>query len=582
MRRKFSVLLVIIILSFLFGIWLGHVTRGTMTEDERFETYTHQLFSSQIQGNTVNLHYTLASPEDFGIKDYPITLGRINIDSFSGAGAQLENERQILHNFDYDTLSKSNRLTYDILDLSLETDLLLDDNYLMTELLGPTLGIQAQLPVLLAEYSFRSKQDVTDYLALIELVDSYFAQIADFEQAKSDAGFFMNETTAQNTIEQCSSFIQNPKENYLISIFENKMADCSFLSDSQKEKYITEHARLIEEHVICAYQNLIQKLQDLKQTGTNPYGLCYYPNGKEYYKYLVKSITGVCEDIPTIETRLQKQLKDDYFQVQRVLKVHPEYATDYEDTIKNAASDMEPAEILTHLQEQMVYDFPSLPETDYRIKYVDPALANYLSPAFYLTPPFDALSPNSIYLNQASDLAGMTLYTTLAHEGFPGHLYQTQYFAQTNPDPLRYMLEPGGYVEGWATYMESYAALYAPIDRDMGQLQWLNRSMNLCLYSLMDIGIHYRGWTPDEAGEFLTAFGIGDPQAIASIYQCILEDPANYLQYYVGCLNFMDLRDESKEKLGNDFDLQSFHRQILELGPAPFDILRKYLNESPK
>ena len=204
---------------------------------------------------------------------------------------------------------------------------------------------------------------------------------------------------------------------------------------------------------------------------------------------------------------------------------------------------------------------------DYEIKYVDDCLEDYLSPAFYLTPPADTSSPNAIYINQAASMQGIELFTTLAHEGFPGHLYQTVYFASTAPSLVRYLYEPGGYVEGWATYIESYAYSYADLDPALARLLWLNRSLNLCLYALMDLGIHYQGWTEADTGEFLSQAGITDAETTGEIYQYIVETPANYLKYYYGCLNFMDIREAVKLQEGDAFDLKTFHQELLELGP---------------
>lgn len=577
MRRKCLTAVMIALLAFCIGMLIGHLSRSTMTEDEKFENYTDDIFKAQIQSNTINLHYTLADPSKYGIHNYPVTLGEIDVVAMSKDNVLLEQEKNTLTQFDYNALSAENQLTYDILKLSLETDKLLGSNYLLTEPLSATLGIQAQLPILLAEYPFRCKEDVEDYVELVTLMDVYFQQIIEYEQAKSEAGLFMNETGAGRIIAQCESFIENADSNYLLSVFEDKLSECDFLSKKQKLRFTEKHTQAIKEHLIPAYQMLIESLKSLKNTGKNPYGLSHYTGGQEYYEYLVKSTTGIYDDISLIEDRLKKQLQSDFSQLQRILKVNPQITVDLETAMDTNSFSSDPQKILDDLQEKMSYDFPSLKNVDYSIKYVHPDLEEYLSPAFYLTPPFDALSPNSIYLNNNSQFSETALYTTLAHEGFPGHLYQTQYFSQTNPSPIRYLLNTGGYVEGWATYVESYAYQYAPLSQDMGELLWLNRSVNLCLYSLTDIGIHYHGWTPEATARFLNVFGITDKAVVEEIYQCIVEDPANYLQYYLGCLYFIDLRDSAKEQLGSDFDLQEFHKNVLEIGAAPFPILEKYV-----
>ncbi len=109
------------------------------------------------------------------------------------------------------------------------------------------------------------------------------------------------------------------------------------------------------------------------------------------------------------------------------------------------------------------------------------------------------------------------------------------------------------------------------------RLAWVNRSMNLCIYSLIDIGIHYRGWDAARTAVFLRAFGINNASTAAEIYQYIVETPGNYLKYYWGYLNFLDLKTVCQKRLGDDFDLKEFHRRILDIGPVQFPVLEKYM-----
>lgn len=567
-------------LFFLLFCICGLVLSCTRTlfasEDTRFQTFTKNLFKEEIQSNTLTLHYTLADPAAYGIHNYPITLGPLPTED-DETTQTLTRLQKKLQTFDYDALSLENRLTFDILKLEFETEAALSENPLLYEPLSPTLGIQAQLPVLLAEYTFRTVQDVEDYLALLKEIPAYFDEIIAFQQRKSQAGYFMSDGTAQRIIDQCNSFVVNPQKNYLLSVFEDKISDCDFLSEKKKQSYQTKHTDLILNTVIPAYETLANGLADFMGTGKNPYGLSHYPNGRDYYLTLVQSTTGIYDSIEVLTNRLYNQLNSDFLQIQRLLKVYPELPSQAQDETTSLQIDMEPAKILTQLQQKMTYDFPALNSSDYSVKYVHEALEPYLSPAFYLTPPIDTLTPNSIYLNNYNQQQGLTLYSTLAHEGFPGHMYQTLFFAQTNPDPIRHLFANGGFVEGWATYIETFACQYAPVSYEVGQYMALNRSFYLCLYSLLDIYIHYYGWTLAETSEYLSVLGITDAAAQAEIYQILIEDPANYLKYCLGSLYIQDLRTTTKEQIGNDFELLSFHETLLAIGPAPFPVIEKYL-----
>lgn len=574
-RALFSLFLLLTILlsPYLISYW------KTYRINKQFEQYTDELFFTDVQGNALNLHYTLAAPEKLGITDYPVSLGNFDPSRISSRTLLWESRKSALEKFPSERLSQQNQLTKNILCLAYETELLSGNNYLLEEYLSPSLGIQAQLPILLAEYTFRREQDVQDYIKLLASVDTYFQNILTFEQLKSQNGTFMSDTTVDRITEQCSAFITNPEENYLHTVFQEKLKDVPQLTAAKQKAYQKLHMKILQEQVLPAYQALINGLCLLKGSGKNPGGLSGLPGGKAYYEYLLKSSCGIYETVEQIQTRLLKQLQMDMEESENILHKKPELI--YRITEKQPAFSVQekssPEDILKTLQNKLLKDFPSPPETSYKVKYVHKDLEAYLSPAFYLTPPIDTLSPNDIYINEYAGMKGTELFTTLAHEGFPGHLYQTISFASTNPPKIRHLLGMSGYVEGWATYVETYAYNYADQDSDLSRLQWLNRSLNLCILSLLDTGIHYDGWSRETTTEFLSGFGITDSTAQQEIFQVIVEDPANYLKYYMGYLHFLDLREDCKKEMGEHFDIRKFHQKILEIGPCQFPILEKYV-----
>lgn len=568
----------VLLLAFATGLLLGlREKQSQNTANQQFEEFTDTLFVQQVSANTLNLHYTLANPEEYGITDYDLSLGGIDTSQIAQYYSSLENCRGVLNSISYSDLSSENQLIWDILDQHFQTELSLGKQYLLQEVLSPSLGIQAQLPILLAEYTFRREQDIVDYLHLLKSTPSYFSEILEFQESKSVSGIFMSDTSVDRIVAQCTAFISDPENNYLISIFEEKIQDFADLTDSQKQAYIEKNREYMNAYVITAYSDLMEGLKRLKGTGRNENGLYYFDGGEEYYTYLLKSNVGIYDSVNEIQSRLYRQLMADYAEVKELLAEDPSLAAaglDYDFTSDS------PEKMLDDLQQKMVADFPELEDVSYDIKYVHPDLEEYLSPAFYLTPPIDTLSPNCIYINGNSNLEGIELYTTLAHEGFPGHLYQTIYFASEEPSNIRSLLNTNGYIEGWATYIESFAYSYADTEGEVGRLLWLNRSINLCLYSILDIGIHYYGWTVDNTASYLQKFGITNEEVIQEIFQIIVEDPANYLNYYMGYLSFVDLRDSVQEQQGEDFELKQFHQDVLEIGPAPFPVVEKYLLEA--
>ena len=460
----------------------------------------------------------------------------------------------------------------------------MEKNSALDEPLGPGLGVQAQLPILLAEYTFRTKEDISDYLKLLSTVRPYFQSIIKLEKQKSQAGLFMSDTTLDRILKQCHSFVANPDSNYMDDIFAQKLKAFSnpVLSREDQKKLCTYHHKLILTEVIPAYQKLADSLESLRGTGKSSRGLAFFEGGREYYLYLLQSQTGTYVPVGQIEKRMSAQLLSDYREISSLLKQDPSLI----DRLNQCSSELTltPTQMLEKLPELMEKDFPELKDATYELRTVHPSMKKFLSPAFYLTPPVDTRSPNVIYINDSGRTSSLELFGTLAHEGFPGHLYQTVSFAGNNPSDIRYLVTSSGYVEGWATYVESYGYEYAASlmnDPDSAKnavrLAWLNRSMNLCIYSLIDIGIHYRGWDASRTAVFLKAFGINNASTAAEIYQYIVETPGNYLKYYWGYLNFLDLKTVCQKRLGDDFDLKEFHRRILDIGPVQFPVLEKYM-----
>lgn len=570
-----------LIFTFIIGIAAGYFSAHGITENGKFEAFTQEVFRNEVSGSSLTLHYSLAHPEKQGIRRKAASLGTIPTDMQNTYKVCQQYEDK-LKAFRYSHLSTENQMTLDSMLLYYHTEKSLGDNYLLQEPLGPSLGIQAQLPVLLAEYAFYEDRDISDYLNLLTTIRPYFQSIIKFEQKKSQAGFFMSDATLDRILAQCSAFIRNPDENYMLDIFRTKISNYGKLSGSEQQTLILTHQNLMKTEVIPAYQELMTGLEALRGTGKNPRGLAYFKGGKSYYLYLLQSQTGTYVPVKEIEKRLSRQLSSEIGIVGNMLRQKPELLTTLNKGI--SFTEMRPAQILSSLQKKISSDFPPLEDVSFELKTVHDSMKDYLSPAFYLTPPMDTGTPNVIYINPSANYQGLELFTTLAHEGFPGHLYQTVSFERQNPSGIRNLLDTSGFAEGWATYVEPFAYEYAAdyiLDSsasDLARLAWLNRSINLCMYSLLDIEIHYNGWSQAESASFLKAFGIEDSTVISEIYQYILETPGNYLKYYWGYLSLLDLRTAEQKRLGQDFDMKDFHRRVLKIGGVQFPVLEKYID----
>lgn len=558
--------LLVILISFLSGnaFWSSLHAESS---DRQFRTFTRSLFQTEVSANTISLHYTLRSPSDYGIADIPATYGSLSSDPVA-AKASVRNVLSSLQEFDPDTLSSENALTFKILDTYLKNASTGTDYLLYQEPLGPVSGIHTQLPVLLSEYSFYDTQDVETYLALLKETPSYFDSVIRFEQKKAASGLFMPDYQADSVLDTCQSFIDMGKENYLVSTFNERIASLDLLPENKKDSFQKENMKLVTEEIYPAYQNLITAIKSLKGKGMNEQGLSHFPYGKKYYEYLVRQTTGCNESISRLRLMTRAQILEDLSAMQKVL-----FPADAALTQASVLEQTSPDSMLDDLRSKITDTFPEIPDVDFQVKYVPESMQDYLSPAFYMIPAIDNLTENVIYINNGQTASGLNLYTTLAHEGYPGHLYQTVYFSASEPDPIRSILDFGGYVEGWATYAEMMSYYLAPLPKTGASLLQKNSSVILGLYALADMGIHYDGWSVTDTVRFFSDYGINDPNAVQSVYKLIIGSPANYLKYYIGYLKFYELKKEMADAMGNQFSQKEFHRAVLDVGPAPFEIV---------
>ena len=558
--------LLVILISFLSGnaFWSSLHAESS---DRQFRTFTRSLFQTEVSANTISLHYTLRSPSDYGIADIPATYGSLSSDPVA-AKASVRNVLSSLQEFDPDTLSSENALTFKILDTYLKNASTGTDYLLYQEPLGPVSGIHTQLPVLLSEYSFYDTQDVETYLALLKETPSYFDSVIRFEQKKAASGLFMPDYQADSVLDTCQSFIDMGKENYLVNTFNERIAPLDLLPENKKDSFQKENMKLVTEEIYPAYQNLITAIKSLKGKGMNEQGLSHFPYGKKYYEYLVRQTTGCNESISRLRLMTRAQILEDLSAMQKIL-----FPADAALTQASVLEQTSPDSMLDDLRSKITDTFPEIPDVDFQVKYVPESMQDYLSPAFYMIPAIDNLTENVIYINNGQTASGLNLYTTLAHEGYPGHLYQTVYFSASEPDPIRSILDFGGYVEGWATYAEMMSYYLAPLPKTEASLLQKNSSVILGLYALADMGIHYDGWSVTDTVRFFSDYGINDPTAVQSVYKLIIGSPANYLKYYIGYLKFYELKKEMADAMGNQFSQKEFHRAVLDVGPAPFEIV---------
>lgn len=562
------------VLSIIYAAILSPAGKSTGS----FSEFCTTLFREEMKSNTMNLHFTLKDPKAAGIDSYEITLGSLSGDSPHNQARQLKKLSEELKKYSHRSLKGKDRLTCRLLSdyISRQQNLAAYPYY--DEPLTPSGGVTSQLPVLLAEYTFRNTRDIKDYLGLLSQMDTYFSGILDYEQKKADAGLFMSDEACLKVIEGCEVFTEHPDDNFLIDTFSNRLKAMDGLTDTQKNAYLKQHSKVLSDHVIPAYRQMIKGLTMLLGRGHNNWGLCNFPEGKAYYEAVVSADTGCDDSVEDLFSQIAKARREDLTFCQNLLEKNPKLAS---QSPKPDAALKEENAMLSRLQKEILTDFPAPPQTEVEICHVDPALSEYLAPAFYITAPIDDISHNRIYINDAKNDTDIYYFTTLAHEGYPGHLYQTICTSSYGAPEVLSLLNYPGYTEGWATYTEMQSFYYAGLDPDLASLLQHNQAATLSLYATADIGIHYFGWEKEKNAAFWSEYGVDDTATVKRITDLILEEPGNYLKYYVGYLKFRQMREQLALE-NKSFSVSAFHEAILRTGPSPFSVLEETVRDQLK
>lgn len=545
------------------------------TDNEAFNEYLKEEFIDSVSDNTLTLHYSLKNPAAYGI-DLEPTFGDLD---FADTTKDEKESREILDKlstFDYSTLSAKQQLDYDILKTYVEDNLDSLGFELYGSALGTVSGVQCNMPINFAEYKFYIEKDITDYLSLLSQIPDYFNAVLSYEQKRIDKGLGIQDFQLDKIIEQCESMMKSRETNYLITTFDDRIDAFDGIDDAKKGEYKKQNKDAILNTVLPAYESMVETVKTFYGKATIEGGLAKLADGKEYYEKLVRYDTGSTKNMDEIITLLDNALQDAVGMMYSAATADYDGYTGYfEDGAVNYGSE-EPTVLLDTLKLAMMDFYPEGPQTSYTIKYVEKELEDSLSPAFYMVPPIDDAVENVIYINNGStDKSG--LFTTLAHEGYPGHLYQTNYYNSTNPAPLRNQLNFNGYVEGWATYVEmqspelftfsEHNAAYTLMEKAMTRL-------NLVVSSRIDVGVNYESWSVDDVQSYLSENGL-NPEIAKDIYEYVICEPANYLKYCVSALEFMELQSYAKAQLGPEFDMKEFNKSLLDCGPCQFEYVKR-------
>ena len=552
----------------------------TTTKVKDFDAYIEKLPTLLMADDDMNLEFTFENPSNYGFKEKLLNLPYSDEDDYKESKKECEKILKELKSFDYDKLSDSQKLTYDILVDSLQRSAYQYDYYYFdNSYLGSFISFQAQLPLLLSEFTFERQNDLDSYFHILETAEETFLKYAEVEKKRQENNSGLAKNILEKTIEQCQNYTSG-SDDYLIERINQRIDQVEFLNDEEKAAAKQKNQELVSVNLKNAYTSLGEELKTITPTNQDNKGLYFSPDGKEYYEAMLQGRVGTDMTVDEVKEYLQNKQIELIMEARTLLTDNPELqnVTGFSDLVYSDFTSVE--ETLDYLKTVIFQDFPEIDNLNYEIITVPDAWKDNFSPAAYLQGKIDAPidTPELIYINGEYS---QTLFDTIEHEGYPGHMYQHTYFKQQKNIPtVRYLIDYNGYSEGWATYVEWNGYKYAPVeDKTLLEYKSLNDRLTAVFICLMDIGIHYDGWDYDDYVDYWkNNFGEVSEDTMLEQYNLFIETPTNYLQYYLSGFLFQDLYNKAEEELGEKFSSVDFHDVILSTGPSSFDILEKQVD----
>lgn len=563
---------------------VGCSKKDTGEEQKKFDEFMKQEFVDAMEQSYPNTHIILENPKDYGVDTSKTKIQidkEMNETTFKENKELNEKSAKAFKEFDRDSLSDEQKETYDIYSYMLDYVTEMNDSkfdYMSMPLESMT-GMHTQLPTMFSDWTLRNEQDVKDVITLMKSVRPYMDSILEYTKKQEEKGTLMLDITSVK--EYCEKVVKEDVNSSVLTGL-NESIDNLKLGDEKTDQYKAELKKAFKEYFLPAYSDIIKTMKELDSSKNNAMGLSHMENGKEYYELLFKQATGTDKSVEDIKTELNSMAKSSLLGVQSVISKNKDLYDQYVNgKIKTKYKDFE--SMLKDLDKDIKEDFPSVGTLDYQIKPIGEDLASGGVAAYFNIPALDGTTPKQIRVNMlkdALDVQTLETFSTVAHEGIPGHMYQIAYAYKNVKDPWRNsMASYLGYTEGYATYMELYSLKYLDgVSEDAVKLQQNMVVYQDCLVALADIGIHYEGWTKEDTSKFLEENGLAVTD-ISDFYNQLQANPTAFLSYYVGYVQLANLKKEAQDELKDKFNDKDFHEAILKSGAAPFSVVEENVKD---
>ena len=537
-------------------------SNDAVSEQTKFEEFLQQEFVDSLSSSKISAHFSVEDLSAFGLEDMEVSMGDVEEYDFESLKQSISSLKKI----NRDLLTDEQKSYYDrylwMLELNAEYEGLEDYSFVFSV----NSGINANLITIFTEYVLRSEEDIQDLVIYLNETRGYFQQCLDMTKKQVSKGIVQSNYAIDGIIDQCNRFL-NAKENEIIKVVSSRIDAFEPLSDAKKAMYKQQVYDAVHESVIPAYQDVVAYFTSLKGVQKNNGALANWEDGKKYYEVLLKDNCSADISVKEAKKLLEDAIDEAIASMIRIMQRNPNAYDELSFSL-----DLNANESLEDLKEKIQKNYPASANVNYMVDYLDPSIAGEYIVAYYLIPPVDNYKDNVIRVNPSCT----DLYSTLAHEGYPGHLYQNTYALEHNYHPIANILNYIGYSEGWAVYveMDSYNMMDVNLSKDAITLAQMDTYLSHYLVCLADIMVHYEGASVEDVEDYMYQYGMNG----AYIYEIVLQEAGTYLPYGMGYLQMSTLQKKTEKALKEKYDAKEFHEVILNAGDCSFDYLEKQVD----
>ena len=554
-----------------------------LEHQEAFDEFLWDNFIHFVTWDILSLNAYLRNPEAYGITDVPATWeGYVTTGRTEEGIAESWEWIEQFESFNRELLTPSQQQSHDILAwqvessrISLETPMY----YYRSSLRGSS-GVHILLPILLAEFSFNNQQDVDNYLQLLSELHVVFEDAILLEEIRIERGLAMSDRILDEVIGEAQGFIDNLNNNSLLTSFDFRIRRVNFLTNEEVEEYIELNATIFSTYVVPAYENLIENLAGLRGHSQEELGLAHFEHGAEFYRLRYRAIGSSytpAQWFYIFDERF-REVSDQYLDL---LFWHPEINDYFHMGIHDFDT---PEELVAFQFEASLASFPPLPDgVTYTIHRIDESLGSFAA-GFYMIPQVDSYLSNVIYYNPTHADDNAFMYSLMAHEGLGHMLHFTTVFYSDLPY-FRKVNTSGftGNIEGWAMHAQLYAYNFLNLSDVNHARLVVWDEFSILFGAITDIGIHYMGWTLEETLDYLNSVPLLEfipDEALIDSFHSTIRNPTRSIPYALGLIEMRNLQAHFEDLLGDDFDMRTFNEVFLNLGPAPFPLVREWMEDA--